>query len=374
MKVRTAMLCALLSTAAWAEAPKPSAPPSAPAASAPSSPLAAPVDEKERTQLVTKVLSELEHKYVFPEVAKRQLPELKKRWTPAALGKHTDVGALMTAMNADLAELFNDKHLSLLPPLPGMAQAQEPTPAEFKAFLTKVHYDIRRVEVLAGNVGYLRLDGFSPAEFAEFRRALGEAMNFVADTDALIVDLRQNHGGDLPAVALLVSYFTEGRVHLLDQYDRTTGKTEPSWTVEKLDGKRYGKQRDVYVLTSSRTFSAGEEFAYDLQGLKRATLVGERTGGGANNNTIEPVSEHLMLSLPIGTVKSVFTGTNWEHVGVIPEVAVEPHRALKVAHESALKQLRECAKAPADQHRLDRALEWVRAQPDEPAPTASARP
>jgi hypothetical protein len=369
LKLSSAVLCVLLSTLAWAAEPK--SPPSAKAPT-PASPQGAPLSEEERGQVVAKVLSELERKYVFPDVARRQLPELKKRWKAAALAKHTHVDSLVKAMNADLAELFNDGHLFLLTPNVTMG-IEEQSPAEQDAFLRKVHYEIRRVEVLPGNVGYLRLDLFAPYALEGFRRALADAMNFVSDTDALVLDLRNHHGGDLPSVALLVSYFTEGRVHLLDAYDRTTGKTEQSWTFEKVDGRRYGTQRDVYVLISKRTFSAGEEFAYDMQGLKRATLVGETTGGGANNNTVFPVSEHLVLSLPIGTVKSVFTGTNWERVGVKPDVAVEPHRALRVAHESALKRLQDRATSPEEQKRLGRALEWSRARPEEAAPVSATR-
>jgi C-terminal processing protease CtpA/Prc len=322
---------------------------------------------------VAKVLAELEQKYVFPDLAKRQLPELKKRWKSAAFSKHTRVGALLTAMNADLKELFNDGHLSVTVPLPGFGGAEQ-TPEEMDAFLRKMHYDIRRAEVLPGNVGYVQLNLFADYVSEGFRRALADAMNFVSDTDALVLDLRNHHGGDLPSVALFVSYFTEGRVHLLDAYDRISGKTEQSWTFEKVEGRRYGTQRDVYVLISRRTFSAGEEFAYDMQGLKRATLIGETTGGGANNNMFITLSEHLVLSMPFGTVKSVFTGTNWEHVGVKPDVAVEPHRALRVAHETAVKRLHERAASPEDKKRLGRALEWIRAQPEEPAPASAARP
>ena len=364
-----ALLLSLCASLAFAQAP----PPPAPKEDASED---VSIDAAERAQAVTRILEELEKKYVFPELARKQLPELRRRWTAERLAQYSRAGPFADALNADLAELFDDKHLSVQPPVRGARPAFLDSPAAYERFLKARHYQVRRAEVLAGNVGYVRVDGFAPSELAGTRRAVAEAMAFVAGTDALIIDLRKNGGGDLPAVAHLVSYFVDGRVHLLDTYDRITGKHEQSWTLAKVQGPRYGTKRPVYVLISRFSFSAAEEFAYDMQGLKRATLVGETSGGGANNNEFVRVSEHLDLSVPFGTVTSVFTGKNWEHVGVKPELPAPFERTLKVAHEAALKRLQEGTTTPEARMQLELALESARAQPDEqaPPPPPGARP
>ena len=361
-------------------APALAAPPpakAAPAAKAAAPAAADPLSAQERAQAVARVLEELEQRYVFPDVARRHLPELRRRWAPERLARHTRAGALVDALNADLAELFRDGHLRVLAPPPGMPRPSAgegpEAAAELERFLARQNYQVRRAEVLPGNVGYVRVDGFGPAKLEGVRRAVARAMAFVADTDALIVDIRRNGGGEIDGVANLVSYFVEGRVHLLDAYDGITRTTEASHTREALDGPRYGAKRPLFVLTSASSFSAAEEFAYDLQGLKRATLVGETTAGGANNNTFVRLSEHLDLSLPFGTVKSAFTGTNWEGKGVRPDVEVEAGRALKEAHGRALRQLEQGAD-PAGQELLRRALAWLEKQPDEPYQSPRAPP
>src|SRR5262249_14549182 len=137
-----------------------------------------------------------------------------------------------------------------------------------------------KVERLPGNVGYLELTGFmSPEEAA---RPAAAAMNFLAATDALIIDLRKNGGGSPPTVALVCSYFFgEEPVHLNSLYWRKGDRTEEFWTRKAVEGPRY-LNKEVYVLTSKRTFSGAEEFTYNLKNLKRATVVGETTGGGAH--------------------------------------------------------------------------------------------
>lgn len=319
------------------------------------------ISDAERQQVIAKALTEIEAKYVFPEVVKQQLPELRRRWTEGELTKQTKRSVLIRKMNADLSALFHDGHLFVAPPRPGMG-GQQQSPAELDAYLRKQHYEIRRAEILAGNIGYLRLDLFAPYDLVGFRRALAEAMSFVADTDALILDLRNHHGGDVRSVALWVSYFTEQRVHLLDAFDRLTGQTTPSVTLSKLEGTRYGKDKPVYVLISRRTFSGGEEFAYDLQGMKRGTLVGETSAGAANNNMFIALSPQLVISVPYGHVTSSFTRSNWEQVGVKPDVKTDPKDALRVAQEQALQVLLQKATRREDKQALEQALSALRTQ------------
>ncbi|HEX7842047.1 MAG TPA: S41 family peptidase [Kofleriaceae bacterium] len=196
-----------------------------------------------------------------------------------------------------------------------------------------------KAERLAGNVGYVRLDEFAPSEEAAPRTAA--AMSLLADTGALIIDLRSNGGGWPAAVALLISYLfpAEEEHHLHDIYSRFDGITHQHWTSIEVSGKRYiGKP--VYVLTSTHTFSAAEGFAYDVQALRRATIVGEVTGGGAHPSLVEKLDTNFLLVVPDARVINMVTHTDWEGIGVKPDVAVPADQALDVAYLAALNAVK----------------------------------
>src|SRR5262249_7175677 len=155
------------------------------------------------------------------------------------------------------------------------------------------------------------------------------AMNFLANTDALIVDVRRNGGGSPHGVALLCSYFfDETPVHLNSLYWRKGDRTEEFWTRKDVAGKRY-TGTPIYVLTSGRTFSAAGEFTDNLQTRKRAAVVGETTGGGAHPGGMRWINEHFIMFVPSGRAINPVTKTNWEGTGVEPDVAVDADRALE---------------------------------------------
>ena len=164
--------------------------------------------------------------------------------------------------------------------------------------------------------------------------------NFLGNTDAIIFDLRKNGGGDPAMVALICSYlFGPEPVHLNDLHWRE-GKgerVEEFWTLKDVAGKRY-TGKDVYVLTSNYTFSGAEEFTYNLKNLKRATIIGETTGGGANPGGGNRLSEHFGVFIPTGRAVSPVTKTNWEGTGVEPDVKVPADQALKTAQLIALRK------------------------------------
>ena len=148
---------------------------------------------------------------------------------------------------------------------------------------------------------------------------------------------------------LLASYLFDAEpVHYADNYARAGNTTRQWWTLPYVPGRRLGSAKPVYLLTSSRTFSAAEGFAYHLKSMKRATVVGENTGGGANLTDSRPISDHFMLFVPTGRGINPITGTNWEGVGVKPDVEAPAQQALKVAYLDALNKL--LAKA-SDQRR-----------------------
>ena len=150
---------------------------------------------------------------------------------------------------------------------------------------------------------------------------------------SLIVDLRENGGGKPEMVALIASYLFDRRTHLNDLWTRHTGSTRAFWTEDRVAGRGFGGDKPIYVLTSAHTFSAAEEFAYDLQALKRATIVGETTAGGAHPASEGRIDDHFVLMVPWGKAINPVTGTNWEGVGVVPDVKVAASEALDAARK-----------------------------------------
>jgi C-terminal processing protease CtpA/Prc len=195
---------------------------------------------------------------------------------------------------------------------------------------------IRRVERLAGDIGYI--DTTLVAEPADGAIMISAAMTLVANTKALILDLRGNRGGSTYGMAYWCSYFfPDGEsVHLTDVYRRTTGRTQQFWTLPYVPGERY-LDRPVYVLTGPVTFSGAEDLAYNLKVRGRAMLVGERTRGGAHPTGYYPLTEHVTVTVPYARSINPVTGGDWEGVGVTPDLAVAVDEALDVACQHALK-------------------------------------
>lgn len=178
---------------------------------------------------------------------------------------------------------------------------------------------------------------FYPSQYS--KNVVASVMGFLANCDAIIIDLRQNGGGDPDGVRLICSYFFDSNpVHLNDLYYRPEDKTEEYWTLKEVDGKRM-PDVDVYVLTSNYTFSGAEEFTYNLKNLKRATIVGETTGGGAHPGGIMAVNNNFVMFVPNGRAINPITKTNWEGTGVTPDVEVSADKALETARLLALEKL-----------------------------------
>jgi hypothetical protein len=313
-----------------------------------------------RTEVIEGALKKLNDAYVFPDVAQKMESAVRERLKKGEYDRITSAKELARALTDHLREVSRDRHLSVdyfAEPIPP-PRSQEPGPEEregFRRFLRMRNAGFSKVERLDGNVGYLAFEAFAPPELAGETAAA--AMSFLANTDALIIDLRQNGGGDPAMVAFLCSYFFEGEpVHLNDLYWREGDRTHQWWTLPYVPGKRYvGKE--VYVLTSKRTFSGAEEFTYNLKNLKRATIVGETTGGGAHPGGPQRINDHFAVWVPSGRAISPITKTNWEGTGVKPDVEVPADQALKSAYLAALKKLQEKNADPGMGEELKRAIE-----------------
>ena len=199
------------------------------------------------------------------------------------------------------------------------------------------NFGIHRVERLDGNIGYLDLRRVPvPANAGP---AIAAAMELVAGTYALIIDLRRNGGGSPEGVVFWCSYLvTERPTHLNDIFHADTGETRQFWALPYVPGTRY-VDRPVYVLTSGHTFSGGEDFCYTLQALGRAQVIGETTGGGAHPTRPFPISPAVHIAIPFARSINPVTGTNWQGTGVVPDVAVPEERAYDVAYGLALRHV-----------------------------------
>lgn len=238
-----------------------------------------------------------------------------------------DPKAFAEAVNADLYAVAHDKHLrvkysALAAPMYGSEQ-RGASLAHLMQSQQILNYGYAAAIRLAGNIGYLRMDEFGP--MPQSRGAIDSAMAFLAHTDALIIDVRANHGGDPDSLDYLMGYFYAKPVELTSILITQGGKSQlfKQFSEAKVAGPRY-LARPLYVLTSNRTFSCAEQFSYDMQTLHRATLIGQTTGGGANPGGFVPLDPHFAIFVPLGRSVNPYTKTNWEGVGVVPEVPTEP--------------------------------------------------
>jgi retinol-binding protein 3 len=305
------------------------------------------IEARDRAAIVEDIAAALDEVYVFPQVAAAMGEHLRSRLAAGAYDSLAAAPELAEQLTTDLQSISRDLHLRVVfSPAPPPGTAGGPSAAEQAARqreqMRRDNYSFRKVELLPGNVGYLRLDGFSSAHLAGATAVA--AMGLLAGSDALVFDLRANGGGSPSMIQLLTSYLLPGGpTHLNSFYVRQSDQTEQFWTLAWVPGSRM-PEVPVYVLTSARTFSAAEEFTYNLKNLGRATIVGETTGGGAHPVQMHRVAGYpLVVSLPFGRAINPITGTNWEGTGVEPDIEVPADQALEVAHLHALGAIQERA-------------------------------
>ena len=312
-----------------------------------------------RHAVVHEIAKLTREKYVFPDSGEELANYITAKLDRGGYDEIADAGELASALTSDLREVSNDRHWSVVfNPKQAAAEIdpeQEDADEKLARWIERSrrrNFGFEKVERLRGNIGYIDLRGFAPSEYAGDTAVA--AISFVANCDALIFDLRQNHGGYPSMVQLITSYLLgpEPR-HINTFYYRPTDDYQQFWTFPHVPGKRLS-DIPVYVLTSNATGSAAEEFAYNLKHMERATLIGETTVGAAHPVTTEIVREHFQVRLPYGRPINPITNKNWEVTGVEPHIAVPQAQALETAHVRALERVVEHCQD--DQHKCD--LEW----------------
>jgi hypothetical protein len=239
----------------------------------------------------------------------------QSRWAPKGSG------AGMPQGDSDVELVGSGVTRSQAPGRPG--SASEVVIAETAATQGRYHQPVQetnctfaRVEMLPHNVGYLKLNAFPDP--AVCKTAAENVMARLNGEDAVIIDLRENDGKYPGMVSLLTGYLFAKPTHLY----RPRGTGPENWA-RPVAGSRL-VDKPVYVLTSRATMSAAEQFSYNLKMLKRATLVGEATRGGAHG-----------METPEVKMKISHGARNWERVGVAPDVTAPAWDALPVAENLA---------------------------------------
>ena len=292
-----------------------------------------PIDGARRRALLDKIAHELDESYVFADVAHRMIAALREHAAHGDYDKVTDGGVFADTLTQDLQHVSHDQHVRVMHHAP-----RGPRPQSSKPDFRAMNYGFGAVERLKDNVALIVIHGFWDVD--DVRGGIADLMSKVADADALIIDLRDNTGGDAHTVDLVASYlFDDKPVRLRDMVTRD-GSVTSAWTEPRVKGKRFGGRKPIYVLISAQTRSGGESLAYSLQGLHRATLIGEKTAGAGNITRPCPLDDWFVMMLPEVRVINPITKTSFEGVGVRPDVAVSASAALDEALRRVAQEVR----------------------------------
>lgn len=274
----------------------------------------------------------LESKYVLPDRAGEYAEEFRSRYTSGAYDSYTDPARFAEKVTADLIEITGDSHFNFrVIEASDLGESTENSlhhPVRLSQLGRRENLGFFGLQWLEGSVGYLDLRRFYP--ISESKEMVDAAMSFLSGANAIIIDVRENRGGAGESLPYICSHFLPYPTQLTSYYSRETDFLKEFWTTEEIVGERR-TDVPVFLLTSERTFSAAEMFAYDLQVRNRATLVGESTGGGAHSVDLYQIDDLFEIYIPTARAINPVTSANWEGTGVIPDVVVPAEAALDTA-------------------------------------------
>lgn len=305
--------------------------------------MAAPkITKQDSEAVIAALVDHLRTDYVDREVGLSTAKQLETALASGAFETVADGETLAEALSKRLQALTGDGHLNVeysTDPIDLSASPDESFGADEmeKYYGRHLNFGVQTAGRLAGNIGYLDLRVFAPIEMGG--ETVIAAMNVIANTDALIIDLRENGGGIGDMADLVASYLFDGdRQPLTGVYNRSTDTLTQRFTQPYVSGQRFGSEKAVYVLISAKTFSAAEALAYNLQALNRATIVGETSGGGAHPFEYLPIHPHFVLWSVTAKSVNPITGGNWQGIGVLPDLEVKSEDALEAALRAIVRK------------------------------------
>lgn len=305
------------------------------------------LNEKLKNETVNQIALMLEEKYVLPEIGKKYAEQLKSKLKSGEYKKITNPDLLANKIISDLNEIQQDKHLEIrfnpdyiqrVKNRPSVSQEDQLKEEQEK--ILREHnrnYGFRELKILPGNIGYIRFDEFPSERAAE---TIISAFRFLQYTDAIMIDLRFNDGGNPEIVSFIAGYFftDDYPTEFSSFYHRILDKKITNKTPLYLPGNRL-TETDLFILVGPETFSAAEAFAYDFKHLNRAKIVGENTAGGAHVANSFIVNDYFIIQIPFARAISPVTNSNWESVGVEPDIKCESEKALQTAYQQALGKI-----------------------------------
>jgi retinol-binding protein 3 len=287
----------------------------------------------EKVEVLKKVCTLVKNEYVFAEVGNIAGKKIEENLKAGKYLLAKDVMQFSEMLTTDLQTITKDEHFRVVfsPEQVEMLKNEKETKNDAEVDPRKLaegkyyNFAFDELKILEGNIGYLNLTGFFPLSMA--KETITSAMNFLSNTDAVIIDLRNNRGGSLDMPPYLASYFLSDEKQTLLQFiNRDNKEEDKTETTQQLEGKRlFGKP--LYILTSNKTFSAAEAFTYPLKNRNVAITVGEKTGGGANPIVPKVINENFVLGLPTYRPIDPITATNWEGTGIQPDIEVTADKA-----------------------------------------------
>ena len=280
----------------------------------------------------------MQDRYVDPAMGRKVAQAIRQQTHTDAFAHDRDPEAFAQALTAELRLLSGDGHFRInysaqTVPLPDANASAQYEEEDDSWAGPAINHGFESVQRLDGDIGYLDLRVFAPPRIAA--DMLQSAMTLLAQSKALIIDLRNNGGGDSSMDLLMAAYLLDQPAEMSAIYDRPSNRLTRTMSPVWVPGRRFGGSKPVYVLISHKTFSAAEAFAYDLQAIKRITVVGEASGGGAHPYERRRLTDHFLIKLPEMRSINPITGTDWQGVGVKPDVTVAPELALDKALELA---------------------------------------
>lgn len=305
-----------------------------------------PIAEAEKTEIINQAMKILKEKYIFPEKVSPMEKAVYKKFSEGQYAQYTTTNKFLKQLNHDMETLIEDRHVNIFYDPIKVKQIKAENKGTYThpnfspEFLKRAKFEnhmVRKAERLDGNIGYLKLDLFLDSRIA--KPTIVSGMNFLSNSDIMIIDIRQNGGGNANAVNFLTNYFLPDSTLISEYYSTLTKETTKTYIEHEEQVQKFSDKVPLYILVSKKTSSAAEAFAYQLQAFKRAIVIGDTTLGEANPGYAFALNDNLWLMVPTSINSNAVTKTNWQGIGVIPDILIKSGRALEAALADAYKKL-----------------------------------